>query len=55
MTYENAENGVRLNCRKSKTTFTPNCRKLKGVKANVSQKCRKFVSDSTGDLLLLKA
>ena len=49
MTYENAENGVRLNCRKSKTTFTPNCRKLK---ANVSQKCRKFVSDSTGDLLL---
>jgi hypothetical protein len=51
MTYENAENGVRLNCRKSKTVFTPNCRKLKTY---VSQKCRKFVSDSTGDFFILQ-
>ncbi len=43
MTYENVENGVRQNCRKLKTSFTPNCRKQK---PRLRQKRRKFVFSS---------
>jgi hypothetical protein len=39
MTYENAENGVTQNCRKSKlVTYT----KLQKGKVMIRQKCRKF-------------
>jgi hypothetical protein len=51
MTYENAENGVKQNCRKSKlVTYT----KLQKGKVMIRQKCPKFDFKCLEDIFIKK-